>query len=392
MKYLVWMIGLFAAAVALVMVSHHAGYVLIVYPPYRVELSLILFVMLSLLALALFYVLMRFTNLALNIPNEVRQFRERRVQAKTRAIMDEVLAAYFEGRYAVAQKAAVRAIESGETSALYAIIAARSAHELREYDKRDNYLSGVGGKSVGDATLRLMATTKFMLDQRNPQAALGALQELQNSGVTGHEGALSLELRAQQQAGNWDGVLDALEQLEKRRAIDHASVDPIRQQAWLGKIHQQSDLNALVTCLKYMPIEYRLRARVAAEAVRALLKYSGHQVAGQLISDSLDAQWDSDLVALYGDCHTDDVIGQIDRAEKWLKQHDQDAGLLLALGKLCVQQKLWGKAQNYLEASISIRPGYAAYTALGQLTERLGNMDEARKYAQRASELSRLDK
>jgi len=47
---------------------------------------------------------------------------------------------------------------------------------------------------------------------------------------------------------------------------------------------------------------------------------------------------------------------------------------------------LWGKAQNYLDASISVSPSPAAYTAAGQLAERLGKPDEAFKYYQRAME------
>ncbi|HXU93928.1 MAG TPA: hypothetical protein VFP33_09755 [Gallionella sp.] len=48
---------------------------------------------------------------------------------------------------------------------------------------------------------------------------------------------------------------------------------------------------------------------------------------------------------------------------------------------------MWGKAQSYLEASISVAPSPAAYTALGQLAERLGKAQEAGKYYQRAAAL-----
>ena len=81
-------------------------------------------------------------------------------------------------------------------------------------------------------------------------------------------------------------------------------------------------------------------------------------------------------------CESDDVVAQIEQAEKWLALHSQDAGLLLAIGKLCLHQQLWGKAQNYLDASNSIAPSPAAYAALEQLAKRLGKSDEALKYHQ----------
>ncbi|MBI3222119.1 MAG: heme biosynthesis protein HemY [Nitrosomonadales bacterium] len=388
MKYLIWILLLFAAAVALTMASHNPAYVLLVYPPYRIEMSFILFVVLWLLTLVFGYGLLRLVIAALQLPAYVKKFRLERAQAKARELLDETLSAYFEGRYAEAEKAAARAMELGDTSALHPIIAARAAHELHEYEKRDAYLAAAEGRKVGDATMRLMATTKFMLDQRDPRAALNALQELRDTGVKGHVGALSLELKAQRQAGNWDEVLRVLEQLEKRQAIDVTVAAQLRQQACLEKIGQQENLEGLEACLKNIPADFKRRSRIAATAASALIRHGGGAVAQQLLSDSLNAQWDSELVALYGDCQSGDVLVQIEQAEKWLNQHKQDAGLLLALGKLCLHQKLWGKAQSYLDASISISPGKGAYEALGLLAERLGNAEQASKYYHLALQLN----
>ncbi len=55
-----------------------------------------------------------------------------------------------------------------------------------------------------------------------------------------HIGALSLELKAQQQARNWDAVLDVMAQLEKRNAIDKVIAAQMRQQAWLEKLRSQA--------------------------------------------------------------------------------------------------------------------------------------------------------
>jgi HemY protein len=387
MKYLIWILLLFAAAVALVMASHNPAYVLLVYPPYRIELSLALFIVLLLLLFVSGYGLLRLVFAVVQLPAYVRRFRLERAQGKARQLLDDALGAFFEGHYAAAEKAAARAMELGDTSALHPIIAARSAHELREYEKRDAYLSAAEGKTAGDATMRLMATAKFMLDQRDPRGALHALQELRDSGVKTHPGALSLELKAQQQAGNWDEVLSVLGQMEKHQSIDVTAAEQLRQQAWLEKIRQQDDLTGLTDCLAGIPADFKRRGKIAATAARALIRLGGCTLAQQLLSDSLNAQWDSELVALYGDCQSGDVIAQIRQAEKWLNQHQDDAGLLLALGKLCLHQKLWGKAQNYLDASISVSPSHAAYQALGQLAEQSGKADEALRYYQQAAAL-----
>ena len=389
MKYLLWFVGLFAAAVAFAIASQSSAYVQFVYPPYRIEMSFTVFFIVALLFFVAAYGLIRMMVSFLGLSAKVRRFRLERAQIKSRELLDEMLSAYFEGRYADAEKAAVRAIAKGEKSALHPIIAARSAHELREYKKRDAYLASSEEKKIGDTTMRLMATTKFMLEQHDSRAALNALQEMHNKGVKPYPGALSLELKAQQQAGNWDEVLHVLDQLEKKASIDMFVAAQMRQEAWQGKIRQQTDLPSLTSFLKKVPGNIKRRSKFAVTAARTLMSYQGDNLAQQILRDSLEAQWDGELITLYGDCLSDNLVFQIEQAEKWLKQHPQAPGLLLALGKLCIHQKLWGKAQNYLDASISLLPSHAAYEALGQLAEKMGMQDDAFRYYQQAMKIDR---
>jgi HemY protein len=388
MKFLVWLLALFVAAVALTLAAHNPGYVQLVYPPYRMEMSLTFFVLALLALFVAAYLAVRLLSAAVQLPAYVRAFREERARSKGRAAMMEALTAFFEGRYAAAEKAAVRAMELGEQSGLNPIVAARAAHELREFDKRDAYLADAESKTVGEATMRLMAKTEFQLDQKQPQSALSSLKELDAAAGRRHVGALTLELKAQQQANNWDAVLELATHLEKRNAIDATLAMQLRQQAWLEKLRTQAhDIASLRTLWKTVPGEFKRRPKIATVAVQGFLRFHDPVSASRLLAESLNAQWDTGLVALYGDCYSDDIVAQIDQAERWLKIHTDDAGLLLALGKLCLQQGLWGKAQSYLDASISLSPSRAAYTALGQLAEKLDKKEDAFNYYHLAMEL-----
>lgn len=385
MRYLFWLLALFAAAVALAIGSKNSAYILMIYPPYRIELSLTLFFVLYVITFVSGYVLLRLTLGTIQLPSYVKKYRLGRAQAKTYKLLDDALRAYFEGRYAEAEKASAHAMELGDASPLHPIIAARSAHELRDYQKRDAYLASAERKNMGENTLRLMAKTEFLLDQKQPQSALNSLKELSDSGMRRHVGVLGLELKAQQQARNWDAVLEVITQLEKRKAIDKVVVDQLRQQAWLEKLRGQiQDIAALRALWKSMPAEFRHRGKIVAAAAQGFIRLGDCQSAQRLLSDILNAQWDSELVAWYGECQSGDVMAQIEQAEKWLNLHQNDAGLLLALGKLCMHQKLWGKAQSYLDASISLVPSHAAYTALGQLAEKMGKHETALAYFQKA--------
>ena len=289
MKLLLWLVALFAAAVALTLAAHNFGYVLLVYPPYRVEMSLALFVLVLLALFVVGYFAVRLFAAVLLLPGHVQAFREERAQSKGRAAMMEALTAFFEGRYATAEKAAARAIELGEKSGLNHVIAARSAHELREFAKRDAYLASAEDKSVGESTMRLMAKTEFMLDQKQPQSALNSLKEMGEGSLRKHVGALQLELRAQQQARNWEAALEVLSQLEKRSGIDKNLAEQFRQQAWLELLDAHTgDLMSLHALWKRIPEVYRLRTKVVAMAASAFIKFQDCKQASQVLKESLN--------------------------------------------------------------------------------------------------------
>ena len=65
-----------------------------------------------------------------------------------------------------------------------------------------------------------------------------------------------------------------------------------------------------------------------------------------------------------------------------LQSHSRDPDLLLMLGRLARAQQLWGKAQSYFEASLSIAPTLTAHAELAQLLQSLDRPDEARQHVE----------
>jgi HemY protein len=377
-RWVFWLLGLFALAVALALALRlNTGYALLVWPPYRVELSLNLALLLLAAGFAVVYLLLRFIFGALGLPAQVRDFRERRRRENARSTLLEALEAFFEGRYGRAEKAAASAMESGESPLLGAVLAARAAHELRHYEQRDGYLARAEKLTPGDSAMRIIAAAGMLLDQRRYQDALLALKALPEK----HTAALRLELKAQQQARNWEQMLPLIDQLERRGVFDATQAGQFRRYAHAENLKRQAlDRRALEECWQKIPTRQKRDAKVAAAAAQCFTALGSCAQANQIIEQALEVEWNSDLVALYAECAGLDAIRQIERAENWLKTNPRDAVLLLVLGKLCTQQQLWGKAQSYLEASLSLEPTYSAHLALAQLHERLGNPDAARRH------------
>jgi HemY protein len=91
--------------------------------------------------------------------------------------------------------------------------------------------------------------------------------------------------------------------------------------------------------------------------------------AEQLVLKSLDKQWNDGLIEVYGRFQAKDANAQLARVEKWLDDFGHNENLLLALGRIAMRARLWGKAQGYLEASIGAEATPAACLALAELFE-----------------------
>jgi HemY protein len=389
MKGLFWVLALFALAVAISLGTQtEPGYVILVYPPYRLEMSLAL--LLAWLAFLFFlgYGALRLATHTLQLPAYVHAYRARRRREKGHAALIDALLAFFEGRYNKAEHNAETALEMEESPILTATLAARAAHELRAFDRRDSYLAKAESMAPEQPVARLITQAELLLDQRRHQDALAVLKELQEKEPR-HVAAQKLELKAQQGAKNWDQVLALITQLEKKNAIEPVQADQLRINAHLENLRRKAqDAEELKRYWQKMPSAQKGNSKIALAAAENFLATGQAQMAAEILEERLEKEWDAELVSLYGNCPGKELVKQIQRAEKWLALHPNDAVLLLALGRLCAKQELWGKAQSYLEASISVEPSSAAHLALAQLLERMNRVDEACKQYRQSLDLT----
>jgi HemY protein len=385
MRALFTVLLLAALAVALTLAArYNTGYVLLVVHPYRVELSLNLLLALILAAFAALYVLLRILAHMLRLPDQVRAFRVRRRQARATAVLFAALRAFFEGRYAKAEKAAVEAIELGEHSGFAAVLAARAAHGLAAYERRDRYLARSASFSESDRTMCAVTQAELLLQERQHERALSALAQLPHK----HTAALKLELKAQQHAHNWDRCLELLQQLERAQALDEAAALELRRHATIANLaHKGTGLPALRDYWRQLGAREREDPRIAAAAATAFGRLDAGEDAAAIIEQSLEREWDPSLVALYADFSAVDTTRQIERAERWLRSHPNDPALLLALGRLCARERLWGKARSYIEASLSLEETFAAHMELARLLDAHGESLEARAHYERSLRL-----
>ena len=382
MRWLFWLLFILALAIGVTLLAgSNEGYVLIVRPPYRLELSLNLLLILVVVSFVVLYLGLQFLNYMRQLPASVRAYKRAQRRKKGHEALLAGLHALTDGRYEAAEKNAARALELGEDAGLSALVAARAAHKLKRREQRDRYLAEAERLAPEAATARLLSQAELLLDDRLYNEALAVIRKLQSEEAD-YAPALRLELKIQLRLENWEQVLVLLKRLEKTAEIEPWQTEEIRLQAHQHLLRRFSgDLAGLREYWRGLSPQERLNNRLAYQAGLALIQLGARDEAAQIIEPSLDKHWDSQLAGLLGDClGSSNPQRQLQQAERWLHQHEGDANLLLALGNMCAHLQLWGKAQSYLEASISVRPSAVAHLMLAKLLEGRGEIEAASRH------------
>jgi HemY protein len=377
-RVLFWFLMLAAAAVVVALaVKLNAGYALLVAPPYRIELSLNLLLLIVVGGFVALYLSIRLVVRTLRLPDQVRAWRRQQKIERARTKQDSAVIALLEGRYGKASQDAQEALAIPGSSPLNALIAARAAIDVRDLDEAERFLATADARTQSLAVPRLMLAAEIALERGQPQEALRLLQELRKEAGM-HTAALRLELRTLQAARRWADIPTLLEQLVKRKVFGAAQADFVRVSAHSEQLKVLAhDASGLRDYWAKLPDSSKMQPKVARAAAQSFMQLGGEREAAELLGASLDRDWDSDLVELYGECHLTDATRQLEQAERWLTTHNQDAALLRVLGLLCQRAQLWGKAQTYLEASLALGDGWRAHLALGEMLGRQGRDTEA---------------
>jgi HemY protein len=385
MRFFLWVLALMATAIGIAVTARfNPGNVVLFYPPYRMDLSLNFFVVLMAALFVLLYFVVRAVRATMRMPARVAEYRQRKRERDGNKGLRDALKALFEGRFGHAEKAALRAAELPENAGVAALIGARAAHRMRQHARRDQWVARIADDPTMK-TARLMTMTELLVDDHQPEAALAAVRELNASG-TRHIHALQWSLKAEQQAKNWPEVLRLVRSLDKHKALHPALSTRLRELAYTDLLSDKThDAESLLRVWSTIPAVDRVKPYVACRAATALNARGLHDEARQVAEESLKANWDERVVRAYRDAAAPAgsaaLLAQIEHCEAWLLARPNDADLALTLGSLCLKQKLWGKAQRYLEQALSDATDAAmvreAHLKLAQLHEALQQPEEA---------------
>ncbi|MCU1718003.1 heme biosynthesis HemY N-terminal domain-containing protein [Pseudomonas sp. 5P_3.1_Bac2] len=339
----------------------HKGYVLIALKGFRYESSLWAFVGLILVLWLLVYLLRRGLRLLvvsggmLNPWSRLHRLRRVRLAAK------QGFLELAEGRWHSALRHLKRAAHHDDQPLPFFLGAAQAAHELQQYEESDALLEQAL-KQQPEAEVAIALQHAQLQSQRGQAAAAQETLQLMHARHPQQPLVMRQLQQLYWQNSDWSGLLGLLPQLRKANVLGSAQFNELQRQAWLGRLQEVSkatagdnsaSLSALQQVWQSLASAQRQEPALLAAYAEQLRLLGAEAEAEELLRQALKQNYDVALVRLYGLLHGRDSGKQLQSAEAWLKQHPEDPSLLLTLGRLCLHNQLWGKARDYLEASLA---------------------------------------
>jgi HemY protein len=387
--YVILFVVIAAAALLGLAIAEHAGYVLIAYKNFRYESSL--WATLALLAVIWLLawgvkVLIELVTTSGGVVNPwSRRNRSRRVQlAIEHGQMD-----LAEGRWASAQRHLHRAAEAERQPLLYYLGAARAANEQGLYDECDSLLERALERQPQAELAIALSHAQLQTDRNDTEGALVTLQAMHERHPHSVQVLRQLQ-RLHQQRGDWSAVVRLLPELRKDKVLPPSELTELERRAWGENLtlaaRREEDgavgLQSLNRAWQQLTSAQRQEPQLVLAYAEQLRQLGAEVEAEEILRAALKRKYDSHLARLYGLLRGSDPARQLHIAEGWLKDHPADPGLLLTLGRLCLQSSLWGKARDYLESSLHLQRNPEACAELARLLAQLGDTERSNQLFQ----------
>lgn len=339
------------------------GYVLIQIRGWRVQTSLLVVVV----ALLLLWAVLGLAGRILRWPFGAVSRGRRRLGHRR---LSAGLVGLVEGRHARAER---KLRWAGHYKALRAparLLQADAARSRGAWDRALEHLDKAGDDAPG-AVLVLRA--RVLRERGEPQQAVELLEPQAEDGSLPPQGWHELVL-ARLDAADAPGALQALAPLRKSGALDKRSMAHLEDRVLRAALGSSVDAEALSELWHSLPRARRSDPELLAVYARQAARDGSSLSVMNDLKSTLRKHWDSDLAAMYVSLDAAAPERRLQQGEKWLKKHPDDALLLAAVGVVCAQQGIDGKARDYLQRAIELDADLApAWTALGDVARDEGD-------------------
>ncbi len=294
------------------------------------------------------------------------------------ALTNRGLISFIEGNWFRSRKQLLRAARYGKAPLLNYLFAARASFRLEDLEGMRLYL-GRAESIESDAVVALELTqAELQLSAGRYEQALATLVRARRN-ASKHPYVMELLARAYSCLNDWDSLQDLLPELRKHEVIPAAQLQQLELETWdaqLAKVtvttpNAEQTLNTIwgavpKTLEKETPL---LRRRY----LQRLVAIGSHSKAEQVLFDSLERKWCSELLPLVGVFTVTKPEKTLKALRRWLEQQRHEPALLLAAGRIALQAKAWDEARQHLQGAYQLGASAEICVELARLCDAQGD-------------------
>ncbi len=414
MRSALWLLALFGVAVASALFAgNNQGTVTLFWPPYRIDLSLNLVLVLLALGFVTLHTALRGLAVLLALPRQTQRWRLHQRERALHTALTEAVVLLLAGRFLRARKAAGEALAQQASlahsptrlpharllQALAHLLAAESSQALQDHGIRDQHLQLALEQAPMQGTqterelregIELRAA-HWALHQREPHLALERLASMAQGGAR-RTVALRTRLKALRMAGRTQEALETARLLAKHGAFSASAAQSILGGLALELLNDAHDPAQLQSTWNALEPTERGLPELAIAAAQRLAQLGGEEgtvrqwllPAWELMASTAGALPDHHALklvqALESGLEGLDALW-LSRIEAAAQSNPRDTRLQYLAGIACLRRQLWGKAeQRLVQATRQLQEPClrrSAWQHLAELAEHRGDAEAA---------------
>jgi HemY protein len=385
MRAALWLLAIFAAAVGIALfATRSTGTVTLFWPPYRIDFSLNLVLLLLAGLFVLIHLAIRTLSALVDLPTQAKAWRAGERQHAMHGELRDAMAHLLSGRFARAKKQALLAHQHAlalasstsqknaclEVQSMALLIAAESAQSMQDAPERDRLMQAALDVPLPKSAQHFkegttLRSARWMIDEHDPSTSLKRLASL-SQGAQRRTLALRLKLRALQQAKMQGQALETARMLAKHGGFSTSAAQSIVRSLAISSLSEAHDADQLTRAWGQLTDAERSQPEVTIHAAMRLVNLSaGSPEARELyerarvwiepvwqrypqLPESAQIRLVSALEASFASDGATVDHAWLAKIETAQRQLPHDTRLQYLAGMVCLHRQLWGKAQQLL--------------------------------------------
>lgn len=368
----IWRLLVVLALAVAVGLSIHAypGMLIFTWAGWRVDMPLWVGIMGLLLAYCVAQLFIEIGSTLFSTGGRVQAFWRKYKRQRAQLETQKGWAQWVEGNFAEAQKLLSRSA-CNSTMPWFNYIFAALATKGRNADaERERYFSSARASLKVPPMAMALTRAKLYLEEQKYEKSKSILTTLYKK-APHHKATLSLLFTLYNQMEDWEALQALLPKCYRHKILDGVAYEAHQKKIGYALLKNTQDLAASRLIWLKLSKACHTDAPICLLYAQKLQAQHYQEEAEKILRKALQAHWSEALIYQYGTLQHPQVKKLLAKAEEWRSLHEASPGLLFALGRFCVQLDLWGKAQRYFEASLTLAPTPIVFAELGALFEKM---------------------